>query len=188
LKSGFRKQWPRSCRKRRFAGDQRTTRRQAVTAVPYLHQSPSAGSSRPVLERCPRVNERGTALGDLLVPALLTCGPALFATAALWETTLRRKEQLSGAASVWTVGSVWLITVYAAYVFIRYTLFPPAGSPPPWTDPETLDLAMLFLLAPIGMAAAIAAGKSGASRRTVIALIASLFVLFAVGCMEGMSV
>ncbi len=127
-------------------------------------------------------------MSDLFVPALLTCGPALLATAALWETASRRRQHVTRAASVWTVGAVWLITIYAAYIFLRYTLFPPPGSPPPWKDPETLDLAMLFFLAPIGMGVTIAAGKFGASRRSVLALIASLLVLLAVGCMEGMSV
>ena len=124
----------------------------------------------------------------LFVPALLTCGPALLATAALWETASRLKKHMTRPASVWTVGAVWLITVYAAYVFLRYTLFPPPGSPPPWKDPETLELGLLFFLAPVGIGVTIAAGVFGASRRSVLALVASLLVLFAVGCMEGMSV
>jgi hypothetical protein len=47
---------------------------------------------------------------------------------------------------------------------------------------------MLFFLAPIGLGLTIAAGIGGASRWAVIALVIALFVLFAVGMMEGISV
>jgi hypothetical protein len=125
---------------------------------------------------------------ELLVPLLLTCGPALLSTAALVETfLLYRKGQLR-LYPMLMVGGASLVSAYAAYVFLRYTLVPPPGSPPPWKDPETLDLAMLFFLAPIGLGLTIAAGMRGASRWAVIALVIALFVLFAVGMMEGISV
>ena len=83
--------------------------------------------------------------------------------------------------------SAWLITAYAAYIFLRYTVKP---SPflPPWKDPETLDLGMLFLLAPIGLVSTGIAGMRGASRWIVIPLVVALFVLFFVGVLEGISV
>ena|SRR5277367_1416712 len=126
---------------------------------------------------------------ELFVPLLLTCGPAVLSTAALAETFSRyRKEQLRASPMLMVAGA-WLVTAYAAYVFLRYTLMPPAGSPPPWQDPETLDLAMLFFLAPVGLGLTVAAGMGGgASRWAVIALVIALFILFAVGMMEGISV
>lgn len=125
---------------------------------------------------------------ELLVPTLLTCGPWLLSTAALVETFARQRNDQAKRSAVWMVGIAWLVSAYAAYVFVRYTFHPPPGSPPPWKDPETLDLAMLFLLAPIGLAFTIAAGLKGASRWTVMALVVALIVLFVVGLMEGISV
>jgi hypothetical protein len=80
-----------------------------------------------------------------------------------------------------------LITAYAAYIFLRYTVKP---SPylPPWKDPETLDLALLFFLAPIGLVATVIAGLRGASRWVVVPLVAALLVLFLVGLLEAASV
>jgi hypothetical protein len=86
------------------------------------------------------------------------------------------------------VGGVELITVYAAYTFVHYTLKPAPNSPPPWQDPETLDLAMLFFLAPVGFIFAVIAGQRGASKWVVAPLIAALLILFAVGLLEGISV
>ena len=88
---------------------------------------------------------------------------------------------------LWAVGGAWLITVYAAFIFLRYTVKP---SPylPPWKDPETLDLALLFLLAPIGLISTVFAGTRGASRWVVIPLVAALVVLFLVGLLESASV
>jgi hypothetical protein len=81
-----------------------------------------------------------------------------------------------------------LIAVYAAYTFVHYTLKPPLGSPPPWQDPETLDLAMLFFLAPVGLIFTVIAGKRGASKWVVGPLVVALLILFVVGLLEGASV
>jgi hypothetical protein len=123
----------------------------------------------------------------LLVPLLLSCGPAVLSTFAVFRTL---KEYGSGqirAFPLWAVGGAWLITAYAAYIFLRYSLKP---SPllPPWKDPETLYLAMLFFLAPIGLVATVIAGLRGASRWVVVPLVAALLVLFLVGLLEGASV
>lgn len=127
-------------------------------------------------------------MSELLVPTLLTCGPWLLSSTALAETFVRyRKGQLQPSVA-WLVAGAWLVSAYGAYVFVRYTAVPPAGSPPPWKDPETLDLAMLIFLAPIGMGLTRAARVRGASRWTVVALLVSQIVLFAVGMMEGISV
>lgn len=124
----------------------------------------------------------------LIVPLFLVCGPLFLSSAALLDTFIRyRKEQIR-SVPLYMVGGTWVVALYAAYVFLRYTVFPPPGSPPPWNDPETLDLAMLFFLAPIGFAMTVVAGNRGASRQTVIALLLAMFVLFVVGMMEVISV
>lgn len=80
-----------------------------------------------------------------------------------------------------------MITVYAAYIFVYYTM-KPSPDLPPWKDPETLDLALLFLLAPIGLVSTVIAGVRGVSKWTVVPLVAALLVLFFVGLLEGASV
>ena len=59
---------------------------------------------------------------------------------------------------------------------------------PPWKDPETLDLALLFLLAPLGIVSTVVAGLRGASKWVVVPLVVALVVLFLVGLLEGVSV
>jgi hypothetical protein len=122
-----------------------------------------------------------------LVPLLLSCGPAVLSTFAFLRTLKEYGTGQIRAFPLWAVGGAWLVTAYAAYVFLRYSLKP---SPflPPWKDPETLDLAMLFFLAPIGLVATALAGRRGASRWVVGPLVAALLILFYVGLLEGASV
>jgi hypothetical protein len=100
------------------------------------------------------------------------------------------KEYKRGDVRKLALGAVvgaWLITAYAGYIFLRYSVRP-SPDLPPWKDPETLGLALLFLLAPIGFVSTIIAGLRGASRRVVIPLVAALLILFFVGLLEGASV
>jgi hypothetical protein len=118
-----------------------------------------------------------------LVPLLLSCGPAILSTFALLRTLKEYRSGQLRAFPLWAVGGAWLITAYAAYIFLRYTLKP---SPylPPWKDPETLDLALLFFLAPIGLVATVIAGLRGASKWAVVPLATALLVLFLLGLLE----
>lgn len=122
-----------------------------------------------------------------LVPLCLTCGPAVLSSFALVRGL---KEYNSGRLRAFPLSAVcgiWLITAYAAYTFLRYTLRP-APDLPPWKDPQTLDLALLFLLAPIGFLLALIAGLRGATRWVIVPLVAALLVLFFVGLLEAASV
>ena len=47
---------------------------------------------------------------------------------------------------------------------------------------------MLFLLAPIGLVATVVAGTRGASKWTILSLVAAMLVLLFVGIIEGNSV
>ena len=127
-------------------------------------------------------------MNQLLVPALLTCGPWLLSSGALAETFVRCRKGMAQSSAVWLVGGAWLVSAFAAYVFLRYTLFPLPGSPPPWKDPETLDLALLFFLAPVGVGFTIAAKFKSASSWAMIALLISMAFLLGVGLLEGISV
>ena len=80
------------------------------------------------------------------------------------------------------------MSAFAAYVFLRYTLFPLPSSPPPWKDAETLDLALLFFLAPVGAGLTISARFNSSSHSAMISLLVSLAVLLGAGLLEAVSV
>ncbi|GGA60767.1 hypothetical protein GCM10011507_10380 [Edaphobacter acidisoli] len=80
-----------------------------------------------------------------------------------------------------------VVSGYAAYTFLYYSLKPPLNLPP-WKDPETLDLGLLFLLGPIGIILTVIAAARGASKSVVVPLIVASAILFLVGLLEGMSV
>jgi hypothetical protein len=82
---------------------------------------------------------------------ILTCGP-LAITLYGW-TRLRSAEtrQAFGAISYWALGVSTFNSIFAAFTFIYYRLKPPASPLPPWHDPLTLNLALLFLLAPVAI-------------------------------------
>src|SRR5580704_13146302 len=119
----------------------------------------------------------------LLVPLLLVCGPAALSTFALVRALNEYRSGQLRAFPLLLVGGAWLISAYAALIFLRYTVKP---SPylPPWKDPETLDLALLFLLAPLGIVSTVVAGLRGASKWVVVPLVVALVVLFLVGLVE----
>jgi hypothetical protein len=121
------------------------------------------------------------------MPLILTCGPAVLSTFALVRTLREYKSGQVRTFPLWAVGGAWLVTAYAAYIFLRYTVKPHPFLPP-WKDSETLGLAMLFFLAPIGLVSAVVAGIRGASRWVVVSLVIGLLVLFLVGLLEGASV
>jgi hypothetical protein len=123
----------------------------------------------------------------LIVPLVLTCGPALLSTFALVRTLKDYRGGRIGPFPACAVVGAWLVTAYAAYVFLRYTV-KPSPDLPPWKDPETLELGLLFLLAPLGLISTIAAGVRGSSRWVVVPLVVAMLVLFLVGVLEGASV
>jgi len=64
----------------------------------------------------------------------------------------------------------------------------PPSHLPPWKDPETLDLALFGLFAPLGLVTAFVAAVRGASKWVVLPLLVALSILTLVGFMEAMSV
>lgn len=122
-----------------------------------------------------------------LVPWLLTCGP-LALTILAWVTLYRRRRQgwpkrVPMAALCITSANA----AYAAFIYLYYSL-KPGPDLPPWKDPETLDLAMLFLTAPIGIVVTITAAFLGAPEWLTAVLLLALLTLSLVGVMEGISV
>jgi hypothetical protein len=124
---------------------------------------------------------------QLLLPLLFTCGPALLSVLAFVKIFKEYRSAQAQPIALWSVGGILLVTAYAAYISIYYAIKPPPDSPP-WKDPVTLDLGLLFLLAPIGLVLAVIARLRGASKWVVTPLVAALLVLFLVGCLAAASV
>ena len=122
-----------------------------------------------------------------LVPLLLTCGPLVLASLSCASLFRMRLTGPLRPSALWAVGSVMLFAAYAAYTFLHYSLKPPLNLPP-WRDPETLDLALLFFLAPVGFVLTVIAGVRGASKWVVVPLIAASMILFLIGLLEAISV
>jgi hypothetical protein len=121
-----------------------------------------------------------------IVPLLLTCGPLVLALFAGWKFWKEKQSRPLNGFTIWAVGIVIANASYAAFTFLRYFLWP--SNLPPWEDPGTLHLALLFLTAPLGIIICVVAALRGATLRLIgILLIASL-ILSCVGLMEGISV
>ena len=120
------------------------------------------------------------------VRLLLTCGPAVLATPAFIKSVKLHKADQLKVISVWLIGFAWLLTVYAAYLYVRYTVAP--SGLPPWKDPETLGLGSVFLFAPIGIITTIVAAIAGATKSIVLPVVIAMVILLLVGIMAGISV
>jgi hypothetical protein len=121
------------------------------------------------------------------VPFLLTCGPLALTVAAwailVWKSRPRWPRPIQLVA----LSIVSANAVYAAVTFLYYT-FKPSPNLPPWKDPETLDLASLFLTAPIGIIVSIVTAVRVGPKWLIAILITASAILMLVGMMEGVSV
>jgi hypothetical protein len=110
-----------------------------------------------------------------LILCLLTCGPILL-TLASWIRIYSKRQRPRPVALI-ALGVVTSNAALAAGTFLYYELRPSPWQPP-WKDPEILRLALLFLLAPIGMILGLIAGLRGAPKWLIcIVEIASLPLL-----------
>jgi hypothetical protein len=90
-------------------------------------------------------------------------------------------------SALWAVSIVTANSAYAAVIYLYYSLKPPSALPP-WKDPETLYLALLFLTVPVGIVLSMVAGCRGAAKWLVVSLLAVSLVLWFVGAIEGISI
>jgi len=124
---------------------------------------------------------------DLVWPILLTCAPAIVSACAFAKARKEAKAgQLQQPASV-MLTIVFAIALYPAIVLL-YGVLKSKPDLPPWEDPTTLSLGMLFLLAPVGIALTVVAGKNGASNWVVIPQCLVMTLLFLVGLLAAASV
>lgn len=121
-----------------------------------------------------------------VVPLVLTCGPAVLSTFAFTKAIKQYKTGQLSAKPIWLVGFAWLLTLYSAYLYLRYTIAPTHR--PPWEDSETLRLASLFFLAPVGLITTLVAAMTGAAKGIVVPMVAAMVILLVVGIMAGISV
>ncbi len=126
-------------------------------------------------------------MGFALVPLLFTCCPLFLASSACLSLVRRHKTERPRLSAILATRIVFAIAGYAAFVFLRYSL---KSLPylPPWKDPQTLSLALLFFTAPVGFELTMVAAAQGASKWIVLQLIAASALLFLVGLLECISV
>ena len=88
-----------------------------------------------------------------------------------WKRTRPSKLMLV-ALAITSVAAAWAMPAYILYDSQTYDL-------PPWKDPETLDLGLLFLMAPVSAILAAVAAVRGAPKWLVAAVeIASIQLAF----------
>jgi hypothetical protein len=121
------------------------------------------------------------------IPLILTCGPLVLTVAAWAILVWNRRPRWPRPVQLVALSIVSANAVYAAVTFLYYT-FRPSPDLPPWKDPETLALALLFLTAPVGIIASIVAAVRAGPKWLIAVLITASVVLTLVGMMEGVSV
>jgi len=115
---------------------------------------------------------------------ILTFGP-LAITLAAWMRLYWARNQRHALALL-ALGIASANATLACGTFLYYEFRP---SPlPPWQDPEILNLALLFLLAPIAMILGVVAGLRGAPKWLVGAVEIASLPLFIVGVMASIAV
>jgi hypothetical protein len=99
---------------------------------------------------------------ERLIPYLLTCGPFVLTLAAWTKLYRARQPEWPRPIALIALGIVSANAALAAGTFLYYDFRPPPL--PPWQNPQTLTLGLLFLLAPIGMIVGFVAAVRGAPK------------------------
>jgi len=118
---------------------------------------------------------------------ILTCGPLLLTLAAWMRVYWTTRDQRHPLALL-ALGIASANAALACGTILYYELRPLSHFLPPWQDPEILQLGLLFLLAPIGMILAAAAGVRGAPKWLIGIVELASPPLFVVGIMAGSAV
>jgi len=86
------------------------------------------------------------------------------------------------------LGTLTVNAAFAAGTFVYGEFRPPSHHLPPWEDPEILLLALLFLLAPIGMILGPVAGARGAPKWLICVVEVASLPLLAIAFMASAAV
>ena len=105
----------------------------------------------------------GEAISEV-TPYLFTCGPLVLALAAWVRIFQTHRHGWTGTFSFVALLVVAANAGFAAGTTLYFDLSGCSTYSPPWQNKEILNLAMLFFLAPIGMALGYKAAKRGAPK------------------------
>jgi hypothetical protein len=120
---------------------------------------------------------------ERLIPLLLTCGPLVLTVAAWIKLYWARQPQWPRPVALVALSITSANAAFAAGTFLYYQFRPSSSWLPPWQDPQILQLALLFLLAPIGMIVGAVAGARGAAKWLIRVVEVASLPLLAVGIM-----
>jgi len=123
-----------------------------------------------------------------VIPYMLTCGPFVLALGAWMKLYWARRGKWPNALALLALGFVTANAALAAGTFLYYEFRPPSHFLPPWQDPEILQLALLFLLAPIAMILGVVAGVRGAPKWLVCIVEIASVPLLLLGVMASNAV
>lgn len=91
---------------------------------------------------------------------LFACGPLILTLAAWLKLFLERRKGWPRPIALIALAVTCAVAVYSAVLTIYFAIRPTPPRVPPWEDSFVLDMAMLFLLAPIaGILGLVLAGK-----------------------------
>jgi hypothetical protein len=120
---------------------------------------------------------------------LFSCGPLVLTLAACIKVYRARGNGWLRPIALIALAVTSVIAGYSAAVSIYYGLRPTPSSVPPWKDPFVLDMALLFLLAPIaGVLGLILAGKRAAPIWLIAVIEIASVPLFLLGIMACLDV
>jgi hypothetical protein len=119
---------------------------------------------------------------------LFTCGPLVLALAAWVRIFQTRRLGWPGTFSFVALLVVTANAGFAAGTTLYFDLSGRSTYSPPWQNKEILNLAMLFFLAPIGMALGYKAAKRGAPKSPTWTLQLASAPLFLIGFLRCVSV
>jgi hypothetical protein len=119
-------------------------------------------------------------MSENLLPLVMVCGPSLVVMAT-WVATLVQVQRIQVRPITWVaLGVVTANAFWASYIYFFYRLHPSPWQAP-WRDPQILNYALLFLMAPIGMLLTFVAAARGAPKWLFWALELSSAPLLLIG-------
>jgi hypothetical protein len=117
----------------------------------------------------------------------LACGPALLMLATWFTVLIRIRRENPTLLGVIALAVATANAALAAGIVLHYEAGPEPYLPP-WKNPEILNLAMLFFLAPVGIGLAMWARSRGAPKWLAWTVGLGSLPLLLIGGLAGVSV
>ncbi len=112
---------------------------------------------------------------------VFSCGPLAITVAAWIRFLMSKRDKTVHSPGFISLMMVSANTTFAAYLAIRYTIYPVDSAAPPWENGEQMGFAGLFFLAPIGMIVTAIGGFRGVSKWLVLLLELASLLLVVIG-------